>query len=98
MTKAIQIRIDQKLKKQVDIIFEDLGLDTPTAIRLFLKKVVATRSIPFDLKSAKTENGFTQEFENEILQASKEKEHIGPFKSAKEAIAALHKYADEDSV
>lgn len=98
MTKAVQIRIDQKLKKQVDIIFEDLGLDTPTAIRLFLKKVVVTKSIPFDLKSTRTENGFMQEFENEILETSKEKEHIGPFKSAKAAIVALHKYADEDSV
>lgn len=91
MTKAIQIRVDQKLKKDADLIFEDLGLDAPTAIRLFLKKVVVTKSIPFELKSTKTENGFTEEFENEVLKASIEKDQIGPFKSAKEAVAALHK-------
>jgi len=91
MTKAIQIRVDQKLKQEADLIFADLGLDTPTAIRLFLKKVVVTRSIPFELKSMRTENGFTPEFEEEVLKASAEKEHIGPFKSAKAAIAALHK-------
>lgn len=91
MTKAIQIRIDEKLKKQVDLILDDLGMDTPTAIRLFLKKVVITRSIPFDLKSNITENGFTPEFEEEILEASKEKNKIGPFKTIKEVLAELHK-------
>lgn len=92
MTKAIQIRVEEKLKHDADLIFEDLGLDTPTAIRLFLKKVVVSKSIPFDLKVAHTENGFTPEFEEEVLKASKE-ENIGPFPSAKEAIAALHKKA-----
>ncbi|MCC7197402.1 type II toxin-antitoxin system RelB/DinJ family antitoxin [Candidatus Peregrinibacteria bacterium] len=91
MTKAIQIRVDQKLKEDVDLIFEDLGLDTPTAIRLFLKKVVASKSIPFELKSTRTDNGFTEEFEEEVLKASTEKDQIGPFKSANDAITELHK-------
>lgn len=55
MTKAIQIRVDSKLKKDADMIFDDLGLDTPTAIRLFLKKVVVSKSIPFSLKIASIE-------------------------------------------
>lgn len=93
MTQAIQIRVDQKLKKQADLIFEDLGLDTPTAIRLFLKKVVTSKSIPFELKSTRTDNGFTPEFEEEILRVSSDEKSIGPFKSAKEAIAELHKKA-----
>lgn len=91
MTKAIQIRVDQKLKEAADLIFEDMGLDTPSAIRLFLKKVVVSKSIPFELKSTRTDNGFTEDFEEEVLKASKEKEQIGPFKSAKDAIAELHK-------
>jgi DNA-damage-inducible protein J len=93
MNKAIQIRIDEKLKKQADLILEDLGLDTPTAIRLFLKKVVVSKSIPFELKSTISVNGFTDEFEGEILKASAEKQQIGPFNSAKAAITALHKKA-----
>ena len=91
MTKAIQIRVDTKLKKDAEVIFDDLGLDTPTAIRLFLKKVVVSKSIPFELKSTRTDNGFTEEFETEILKASVEKDQIGPFKSAKSAIVQLHK-------
>lgn len=91
MTKAIQIRVKEKLKRDAESIFEDLGLDTPTAIRLFLKKVVVTKSIPFELKIPLTENGFTPEFEREILKASVDKNVIGPFSSAAKAIAHLHK-------
>lgn len=91
MSKTIQIRVNQQLKQQVDAIFEDIGLDTPTAIRIFLKKVASTRAIPFTLKSSITDNGFTEEFENDVLNAAQEEEQIGPFNSAKEAISALHK-------
>lgn len=91
MAKAIQVRVDDQLKKQADLILEDIGLDMPTAIRLFLKKLVLLKSIPFELKSERTENGFTVEFEEAVLKASTEKEQIGPFKAAKEAIKALKK-------
>lgn len=91
MTKAIQIRVDEELKRQADLIFDDLGMDTPTAIRLFLKKVVVSKSIPFDLISTRTDNGFTPEFEDEVLKTEAEKDQIGPFKSAKAAVAGLHK-------
>ncbi len=90
MTKAIQIRIDSKLKKEADKVFDELGLDTPTAIRMFLNKAVRTRSIPFRLNNNLTENGFTPEFEREIIEAEKSP-IVGSFHSAEEAIKFLHK-------
>jgi len=48
--KPIQVRIDEKLKKRVEKIFENLGLDTATAIRVFFKKVYLTGGIPFDIR------------------------------------------------
>lgn len=92
MTQAIQVRIDSTLKKQADQVFDEIGLDMPTAIRIFLKKVVISKSIPFELTSSKlTVNGFTEEFENEVLEAAKEKDYIGPFDNAEDAIKALRK-------
>ena len=44
---SVQVRLDEDLKKDAERIFENLGVDAPTAIRMFFKKVVATRSIPF---------------------------------------------------
>lgn len=90
MTKAIQIRIDEKLKKESDRVLEDLGLDAPNAIRLFLRQVVVTQSIPFRIRRNLTENGFTEEFEDEILRAEKSP-IVGSFDSAEEAIKFLNR-------
>jgi DNA-damage-inducible protein J len=46
-TGLIQIRIDEQLKTDAENLFTDLGLDTPSAIRLFLKQAVAQNGIPF---------------------------------------------------
>lgn len=45
---VLQVRIDDDLKWQSNEILEEIGLDLSTAIRMFLKKVIMTRSIPFD--------------------------------------------------
>lgn len=50
-TKNLQVRLDDKLKKKAEHIFQEIGLDTPTAIRVFFAKVVAIGGIPFSLHS-----------------------------------------------
>ena len=47
-SSLIQIRVDDQLKKEVTDIYEQLGLDLPTAIRMFLKKSIAVRGLPFE--------------------------------------------------
>lgn len=46
----IQVRVDQRLKEEASDIFKELGLDLSTAIRAFLKRVVAEGEVPFNLK------------------------------------------------
>jgi addiction module RelB/DinJ family antitoxin len=48
-TGLIQVRIDEQLKTEAENLFTDLGLDTPSAIRLFLKQAVAYNGIPFTI-------------------------------------------------
>ena len=43
------LRIDDKLKADCDIVFDDLGINMTSAITLFLKQVVRTRGIPFEI-------------------------------------------------
>lgn len=96
MTTGIQIRIDTELKKEAEKIFEELGIDTPTAIRIFLKKVIKMKAIPFQLTTQNlTANGLTPEEEMEILKASKEGPFYGPFSSAEEMLNDLHKRVDK---
>ncbi|OHB18643.1 MAG: hypothetical protein A2666_04585 [Parcubacteria group bacterium RIFCSPHIGHO2_01_FULL_47_10b] len=64
MNSTLQIRIDTKTKNAARKIFEDLGLDTSSAIKLYFRQVINHNGIPFRLI---TENGFTPEKEQRIL-------------------------------
>ncbi len=44
----VQARVDKKLKQDVTEIYESLGLDLPTAIRMFLVRSRIDRGIPFE--------------------------------------------------
>ncbi len=45
----LQLRIDDNLKQEASEIYSQLGLDLPTAIRMFLKRSVQVRGIPFSM-------------------------------------------------
>ena len=47
---VVKARVDQNLKDDASEIFKSLGLNLSDGIRLYLKSVVATKGIPFDLK------------------------------------------------
>ena len=46
----LQIRVDEELKNQANAIYNELGIDLSTAVRMFLKKSVLEGGIPFDTK------------------------------------------------
>lgn len=48
-TSIVQFRIEDDLKAQATEIFDKLGLDLSTALRIFLKRSVAVRGIPFSM-------------------------------------------------
>lgn len=48
-TSVVQIRVDDDLKNQATAICEELGIDLPTAIRMFLKRTVMQNGIPFSM-------------------------------------------------
>lgn len=45
----IQFRIDEDLKAQATAIYDKLGIDLSTAIRMFLKRSVYVNGIPFSM-------------------------------------------------
>lgn len=46
-TSLLQVRIDDTLKNEASKVFENLGIDTSTAVRMFLKRAVLENGIPF---------------------------------------------------
>jgi len=48
-TALIQVRVDEDMKHKADALFADLGLDTPTAIRIFLSQSIRREGMPFEV-------------------------------------------------
>ncbi|RRD64269.1 type II toxin-antitoxin system RelB/DinJ family antitoxin [Fretibacterium sp. OH1220_COT-178] len=46
----LQLRIDDNLRREAAAIYSQLGLDLPTAIRMFLTRSVQVRGIPFSVQ------------------------------------------------
>lgn len=45
----ISVRVDDKLKRDSSKILDELGLDMTTGVRIFLKQVVMSKGLPFDV-------------------------------------------------
>lgn len=63
MTALVQVKIDKELKEQADSLFNELGLDTTTAIRMFLKQAINKGGLPFSIRRKKRD--YDAEFYNE---------------------------------
>ena len=43
----LQIRVDESLKNEANDLFERLGKDIPTAVRIFFKRAIIEKRLPF---------------------------------------------------
>ena len=48
-SSLLQVRVDDELKAQAASVYEELGIDLPTAVRMFLKRSVMVNGIPFGM-------------------------------------------------
>lgn len=46
-TKMLQVKVDENLKVAADELYKDLGMDTSTAVRMFLAASVRQGGLPF---------------------------------------------------
>lgn len=69
MTTSIHCKVDAEVKKQAEAIFKKAGLNTSTAINLFLKQAIIFKGIPFPIY-AETHNELNKlwaKIKNEII-------------------------------
>ncbi len=52
-TDTLYIRIEPKLKKEVEETLDDLGMNIADAVTIFFKQIVMTESIPFPIRKVK---------------------------------------------
>ncbi len=53
-TSLLQVRVEDSLKAEAAQVFEKLGIDTSTAVRMFLKRAIMENGIPFRMTLPKT--------------------------------------------
>ena len=51
MATVLQVRLDDELKAQATMVYDQLGLDLSSAVRMFLKKSVAVNGTPFEVRN-----------------------------------------------
>lgn len=92
MNSTVQLRVDKKTKKAVVGIFQSLGLDLSTGVKIYFQQVLRRQGIPFPLV---TKNGFTESEERLILKESAETRALynsgkrKGYKSAKKMFAEI---------
>jgi len=84
MSKTIQVRVDDQLKESADVLFASLGLDTPTAIRMFLIASMEAGGIPFAVR-----RDVGREREAILHEAIAYRKAGGKFLTAEESLANM---------
>ncbi len=67
MTELVQARVNSKIKRQAAKIFDSLGLDMSTGIKIYLATVVREQGVPFNLTKS---NNLTPEQEKKLIAES----------------------------
>jgi addiction module RelB/DinJ family antitoxin len=87
----MHIRVNPEIKAEVAPILAAIGLSFSDVFNLMLRQIYLKRRIPFELSDIQlTENGYTPEFEEEIL---KEAEEL--YAAVENGTAKLYKNAEE---
>ena len=93
-TTAITIRVDQKLKKEAEELFESIGINTTTAITMFLKAAVRQNEIPFRLVGSPKYNESTLAALKEAEAISRHPEAYKKYNTAEELTTDILQVAE----
>lgn len=92
----LQVRVDDALKAQAAAVYEELGIDLPTAVRMFLKRSVLVNGIPFEMTLPK--NNDSSKIMRALRECNEEAERNGTanmtLEEINEEIAAARRERD----
>lgn len=71
--QTFSIRMDAQLKKEFDVLVEDMGMNATTAFNIFARAVVREKKIPFEIGTQHTqEKSLTKKQLVELLNTMKD--------------------------
>jgi len=81
---TIQIPIEENIKAEADTLFATLGLDTSTAVKMFIMAAIEKKGLPF---STKTKNKQPNAETLEAMEDARLNRNLyGPFSTVDEAM------------
>lgn len=83
---TLQVRIDDNLKEKAEVLFSSLGMDTSTAIRVFLTLSVENNGLTFPVRH----NNPDLSIQKAIKDARTGKNLYGPYSTAAEAMKSIY--------
>ena len=70
MTTTITFRIDEDLKKEAEVMFNEMGLNMTTALNMFVSATVREGKIPFEITS--NQYALKKMIKEKLMEAEKE--------------------------
>lgn len=67
-TSSLHVRMEPKIKKEVERILDSLGMTSAEAINIYFKQIILNSGIPFEIK--------VPQFSDEMLEAIEEANDI----------------------
>ena len=67
-TINVNIRVDEDLKRQTESLLTEMGLNMTTAVNMFLRQVLRTGGIPFEVTARKDD--FYNSVNQQVLRES----------------------------
>lgn len=90
-TTTMNIRIEPKLKEEVEEILSDLGMNIADAVTIYFKQIVLTDSIPLQIKRPR----FNRETLEAIDEANEIMKHPKNHKSYQNVYEMIEEIEDE---
>jgi len=97
-SSGMHIRVNPEIKAKAEPILAEIGLSFSDVFNLTLRQICLKGKIPFELSAVQlTENGYTTDFEAELLSMSDES-HIAVTNGARtyKNAAELRRYLDTE--
>ena len=85
-TAMIHVRVDEQIKEQAAETLSEMGLSVSDAVRVFLKRVVAEKQMPFTIKVPNAETRAAIKEADEIIRSKRVR-----FNNAKDLFNDLEK-------
>lgn len=79
------IRVEPEIKKQVSVLYKNLGLDISTAVGLFFRQSLRCNGIPFLIEADEP----NEETYKAIAAVERGEDVVGPFDSVEEMMESL---------